>query len=89
MLIFHHFPENGFAFNLRQSAATWFDNIHSLPCSQKARRWRSSFRAPFNTFKSVDLEHRLASSAYIETEEVFNACGRSLMYNGNKSGPRY
>ena len=40
-------------------------------------------------FKSFDLEHRLVSSAYIETEEVLNACGKSLMYNTNKSSLRH
>ena len=60
-----------------------------LPCSQESRRWRLSLRAPFNVVKCFDLKHRLASSAYRETEEEFNACGNSLMYSRNKSGPRH
>ena len=39
--------------------------------------------------ESFNLEYRLVSSAYIETEEVFKACEKSLMYNRTKSGLRH
>ena len=59
-----------------------------FPINQDSKRWRSMFRASFNIFVSLDLEHRLVSSAYIETEELFTTYGRSLIYNRNKSGPK-
>lgn len=60
-----------------------------FPWNQTSRRWRSSFRAPFNIISYFDLEHRrLVSPTHIETKELFSAWSKSLMCIRNKNGPR-
>ena len=46
-----------------------------LPCTRNLSDGgpRSELRS---TLLSLGLAHRLVSSAYMETEEVFNACGK-------------
>ena len=66
---------------------TFTDSL--FPRNQDSKHCRSSFKVSFNISKSFDLEYRLVSSAYMETDELFYTYGRSLIYIRNKSGSKH